>query len=202
MKVSDIIASARARINQPEDGGRFADGDYIQFINDCLLDMADAMRSVQKTISIPGNGTNSYPLPADLLRIEQVTAAGCDVSALPLSYMGLDATKSPHYSSTGYVVRGTDIIFTWDITTGNEIALHYRARPPYVETTESNLQVDEAWKMAIVYKVVANCWEAMFNFERANYYTNQHNEEKERRRDQLSDRQFRLPSVPMRPPVE
>lgn len=202
MKVTDIISSIRARINQPEEGGRFTDQDFLQFINDCLLDMSDSLRSEQSTVLIPGGLGNTYPLPKDLLRIEQVTAAGRDITALPLTYMGLDATNTPNYSIDGYIVRDGNIIFTWDISEGNEIALHYRSRPPYLESTEANLQVDEAWKMAIVYKVVANCWEAMFNFDRANYFMRQHIDEVEKRRNQLADRQFKMPTIPMRPPVE
>lgn len=201
MLVSDIIKSVRGKINQPEEGGRFDDTDFIDYINNCLLELSDDLRSHRLTIQIPGNGTNVYPLPSDLLRIEQVTQSGYDVTPLPLQYMELNQNLESAGSGTGYCVRGREIVFTWNIADGNNVALHYRARVPYIESTEANLQVDEAWKMCIVYRVVQNCWEAMSNFDRANYYKNEYNIERADRRKQLASLQTPMPTIPLRPKV-
>jgi len=112
MRLADIRAQLRFRLQEPQSTGRFSDAELDSYINRGQAEVADQLEPLVKVTSFNfGAGVATQPLPDNLLRIHRASIGGTALRTTdPLA---LDATSTTWEGATGtpthYFIQGNDL---------------------------------------------------------------------------------------------
>lgn len=112
MRLADIRAQLRFRLQEPQSTGRFSDAELDSYINRGQAEVADQLEPLVKVTSLSfGAGVATQPLPDNLLRIHRASIGGTALRTTdPLA---LDATSTTWEGATGtpthYFIQGNDL---------------------------------------------------------------------------------------------
>lgn len=112
MRLADLRAQLRFRLQEPQSTGRFSDAELDSYINRGQVEVADQLEPLVKTTQLSyANGEATQPLPDDLLRIHRASIGGTTLRTTdPLA---LDATSTTWEGVTGtpthYFIQGNDL---------------------------------------------------------------------------------------------
>lgn len=112
MRLADIRAQLRFRLQEPQSTGRFSDAELDSYINRGQAEVADQLEPLVKVTSLNFEaGVATQPLPDNLLRIHRASIGGTALRTTdPLA---LDATSTTWEGATGtpthYFIQGNDL---------------------------------------------------------------------------------------------
>src|SRR5690606_31022259 len=112
MRLADLRAQLRFRLQEPQSTGRFSDAELDSYINRGQAEVADQLEPLVKVTSFNFEaGVATQPLPDNLLRIHRAAIGGTALRTTdPLA---LDATSTTWEGATGtpthYFIQGNDL---------------------------------------------------------------------------------------------
>lgn len=112
MRLADLRAQLRFRLQEPQSTGRFSDAELDSYINRGQAEVADQLEPLVKVTSLNFEaGVATQPLPDNLLRIHRASIGGTALRTTdPLA---LDATSTTWEGATGtpthYFIQGNDL---------------------------------------------------------------------------------------------
>src|SRR5690606_2067934 len=107
MRLADLRAQLRFRLQEPQSTGRFSDAELDSYINRGQAEVADQLEPLVKVTSFNfGAGVATQPLPDNLLRIHRASIGGTALRTTdPLA---LDATSTTWEGATGTPTRSEE----------------------------------------------------------------------------------------------
>jgi hypothetical protein len=174
LKVQSIIDFVRRKLHEtdPEDS-RFSDEpdpqgkpDLIGFINDSVPEICAEIKYCRKAVRIEGTGQNNYPLPEDLIEIEQMTSLGIRIEWLTIAdsapYSPLEPLQANLFAGGyGAVIKGDQVFFLPTLNSGEQRVLHYIGMEDEVLSADATMRAPRYLRDVYGYYVLSACYEAV-----------------------------------------
>lgn len=199
MLVSEITNSIRARLRERGSTSRFTDSALIDYLNDVKLDIADTIQGERKKIDITPDSNGRVYVPSDLLRIERVNANLLELPALSPTYAGLDSGNNLG-GSYGYIFIDGYIQLIPETT--SPVSVQYISGIPTFLSVDQEIQIDEIYRMPLVYGVLEQCFIELGDTTRGAYFSNKFAQELRKRKRTMRQKAWRNSKGPFIPALE
>jgi hypothetical protein len=199
MLVSEITNSIRARLRERGSTSRFTDDALLDYLNDIRLETADEIQGERKKIDLNPDDNGRVYVPSDLLRIERVNVNLLELPALSPSYAGLDSGNNLG-GSYGYIWIDGYIQLIPETT--SPLSLQYISGLPAFLSVDQEIQIDEIYRMALVYGVLEQCFIELGDNTRGAYFNGKYEKEKRKRKRTMRQKAWRNSKGPFIPALE
>lgn len=200
MLVSELLSSVRARLRQRGETSAFEDSDIIDYINELLTEISDALEFTRKIVVYTPDSNKRVYMPGDALRVEMLSRNGIELVALTpteaaLHTSDLSTGLGGWYGYTfvnGYYQLGSD----------SDVAIQYIARLPKIENSNQDMNYREEYRMPIIYGTTQQCFEELGQDAEAARFERKYQKELSDRRETIRGNAFKTRKYPSIPPVE
>lgn len=189
MQVSKILNSVRSNLRQRGSNGNFTSSALVDYLNDSLLEVADELQFLRKKVELTPNDDGQVFIPDDLLTIEIVANNGIELQSLSARNSQLYST-SQIVNSYGYIVIGNALQVKPSSTL--PVTLIYIARPAEVDNEDQTIDINESYRMTLVYSITAKCFAELRDSIQTQYYEQKYAIEADKRRKQLRKLAYRF----------
>lgn len=196
MDISNIFDSVRRNLRQVGNSGNFSEAALVTHLNDILLEVSDELQGIRKSIEIAPDADGKAYVPDDLLTIELVVVNGIELE--PLSPRNSELySRTQVVSAYGYLM--VDNYLQVKPTSSGDIQLIYIARPAAIDNEDQQIVLNEAYRMPLVYGILARCFVEIDELDKAQYWESKFIGEMDKRKKQLRRMAFKKKRSPLMP---